>query len=66
MANTDIKRAAAGAGVRLWQIAEELGMRDCNFSRRMRHELSVAEKEKILEIINMLSVDSEGGDTNDD
>jgi hypothetical protein len=53
--NTDIRRAAAGAGVNLWQIADSLGMTDGNFSRKLRKELPQAEKEKIFSIIEELS-----------
>lgn len=55
MANADIKLAAAGAGVRLWQIADELGMMDCNLSRKLRHELTAEEKEAIYAVIRRLS-----------
>lgn len=55
MCNQDIKRTAAGAGVRLWQIADKLGVADCNFSRKLRHELPDEEKEKIFSIIAELS-----------
>lgn len=47
MFNQDIRRMAAGNGVRLWQIAEALGIADCSLSRKMRKELSQNEKEKI-------------------
>lgn len=53
--NSDVKRIAAGAGVRLWQIAAELGITDSTFSRRLRKEFSAAEKERILRIIERLS-----------
>ena len=33
--NADIRRAAASAGVKLWQIAEGLGVNDGNFSLRL-------------------------------
>ena len=59
MANRDVKLAAAGAGVRMWQIADELGILDSNFSRKLRHELSQEEKKRIFEIIDKLS----GGET---
>lgn len=62
MANRDLKLAAAGAGVRMWQIADELGMLDSSLSRKLRHELSHEEKAEILEIINKLS----GGETIED
>lgn len=55
MSNQDIRRTAAGAGVRLWQIAEELGIADCSLSRKLRKELSPEEKEKIFSIIQRLS-----------
>lgn len=62
MANRDLKLAAAGAGVRMWQIADELGMLDSSLSRKLRHELPHEEKAEILEIINKLS----GGETIED
>ena len=43
------------AGVKLWQIAEALGISEVTFSRRLRRELSVDEKEKIRAIITELS-----------
>lgn len=55
MKNNDIRKAAKVAGVFLWQIAEELGMTDGNFSRRLRKELPAAEKEKIFAIIERLA-----------
>ena len=55
MSNQDIRRTAAGAGVKLWQIAEALGIAECNFSRKLRHELPEDEKEKIRSIIQELS-----------
>lgn len=55
MANTDIRRKAAGAGVKLWQVADELGIADCSLSRKLRKELSADEKEKIFEIIEKIS-----------
>lgn len=55
MRNSDIRQEIKSAGLRLWQIAEALGMQDSNFSRRLRHELSEAEKAKIRKIIAELS-----------
>lgn len=53
--NQDVKRKAAGAGVRLWQIADALGIADCSLSRKLRKELPQEEKEKIFSIIEQLS-----------
>lgn len=55
MFNQDIRRMAAGNGVRLWQIAEALGMADCSLSRKLRKELPAEEKAKIFEVIEQLS-----------
>lgn len=55
MANKDIRRDAAVNGVRLWQIADALGITDANFSRKLRKELSKEDKEQIFEIIEQLS-----------
>lgn len=54
MANEDIRRAAGGAGVKLWQIAEELGISDCSFSRRLRKELSQEKKQEVFSVIERL------------
>ena len=55
MSNQDVRRAAAGAGVKLWQIAEALGIADCSLSRKLRRELPDEEKKKIFSIIRDLS-----------
>ena len=55
MRNQDVRLAAESAGVRLWEIAEALGIADCNLSRRRRRELPQTEKEKIFGIIEQLS-----------
>lgn len=39
MHNVDIRQAAKAAGIRLYQIAAEIGLNDGNFSRRLRREL---------------------------
>ena len=54
MENHDIRKAAAGAGVKLWQIADALGIADCSLSRKLRKELPPDEKAKILSIIKNL------------
>ena len=57
MKKIDIRRAAAGSGVRLWQIADALGMTDGNFSRKLRKEFSQEEKQMILEIIERITME---------
>ena len=57
--NTDIRSEIKSAGLYLWQIADELGINDGNFSRKLRHELSDEEKERIRMIIVELSAQRE-------
>ena len=55
MYNVDVRRTAAGNGVRLWQIADALGISDCSLSRKLRKELSAEEKAAAFAIIRNLS-----------
>ena len=55
MNNKDIRNAAGGYGIRLWQVAEALGMNESAFSRKLRKELPQEEKEKILIVIEKLA-----------
>lgn len=59
-ANMEIRTAAKLAGVRLWQVAERVGVNDGNFSRKLRRELPPDEREKILTIINELAAERAG------
>ena len=61
MHNQAIREEARSCGVKLWQIAERLGINDGNFSRKLRRELPAEEQERILEIISELS----GGEHNE-
>ena len=51
MSNLDIRTKAIEAGVKLWQVAEKLGISDSSLSRKLRKELSDEEKAKIKDII---------------
>lgn len=57
MQNKEIRALASTAGIRLWQIAEQIGINDGNFSRRLRHELSSSEREHVLMIIKELAAE---------
>lgn len=59
MKNQDIRNEVKAAGLKLWQIAEELGMYDWAFSRLLRHELSEEKKAEIRSIISKLQKESE-------
>ncbi len=54
MTNQTIRQAARASGVRLWRIAEALGVTDSTLSRKLRRELSPEETAHILGIIDSL------------
>ena len=49
--NQTIRRTAAAAGVRLWQIADRMGYSECYFSRLLRKELPADKQAEALRII---------------
>lgn len=53
--NEEIRRAIGANGLKQWQIANALGIREENFSRKLRAELCAEEKQKILLIIESLA-----------
>ena len=55
MANKEIREKAKTSGVRLWQIAEKLGISEPTMTRKLRHELPEADKQIILALIDELS-----------
>lgn len=55
MCNKEIRDYARIKDVKLWKIAEKLNMRDSNFSRLLRHELTEDKKQEIHKIIDELS-----------
>lgn len=60
MSNKEIRNAAGGHGLKLWQVAEAIGMNESAFSRKMRKELPQAEKEKILSVIDQMVKENVG------
>ena len=56
MNNTDIRAEVQEAGLKLWEVADALGIKsDSSFSRKLRRELSMDEKKKIRKVIMRLS-----------
>ena len=53
--NATIRNEAKRRNVRLWQIAEALGVQESFFSKKLRKELPQDEQEKILIIIDNLA-----------
>lgn len=61
MENLILRDAAKAKGVKLWQIAERVGIAEATFSRKLRHDLPVQEQQKILSIIDELTQAGKGG-----
>lgn len=55
MHNKTIRQLAKEKNVKLWQIADALGINDGNLSRKLRKELPQEEQKKIISIINELA-----------
>ena len=53
--NQKIRAEAKEYRVKLWQIAEKLGVNDGNFSRKLRRELPEQEQSRIIEIIHSIA-----------
>ena len=50
--NFEIKQYAKQNHVKLWQLAERLGINDGNLSRRLRREFTEDEKARVKAIID--------------
>ena len=57
--NNDIRAYAKLKGVRLWMVAERMGISDNTLSRLLRDELDAEEKAKMLGLIDGLSDESD-------
>ena len=57
MRNLDVRNMISDSSLKYWEIAEKLGVTDSTFSRKLRKEFSEKEKDKIIEIINELSLE---------
>lgn len=55
MCNTDIRNAAKDSGIRLWQVADEVGLNESVLSRKLRRELPDEEKAQLLDAISRLA-----------
>lgn len=53
-ANKDIREEIEKARLYHWEVAQEMGIMDTNFSRMMRTELSEAKKIEILKAIKRI------------
>ena len=58
--NNDIKNLIKDKGIYMWEVASKIGCNDGNFSRKLRKELSIEDKKKIIDAINEI-VNEKGG-----
>lgn len=54
MTGAEVREMILAAGLRLWQVADRLGMSDNSFSRRLRFDFKEAEVEQVKQIIDEL------------
>ena len=59
-ANMNLRKRAKSARVPLWAIGDVLGFSEATMTRRLRHELSAEEQEKVFTIIEQLKMEREG------
>lgn len=55
VANEAIREHARIKDVKMWQIAESLGIGDTTLCRRMRHEIPEDRKQEILDAIDRIA-----------
>ena len=50
----EIKNLIKNNNIKLWQVAKQLGMRDCEFSRRLREDFNESDTEKVKNAIEVI------------
>lgn len=59
MTGSEIKSMILSSGLKLWQVAQALGLNDGNFSRRLRKPFNDSEVARIKDIIAELSAQND-------
>lgn len=57
--NAFVRSAMAEAGIRHWQLANQLGVSRVTLQDRLRYELTKEERQKIIEAITVLRLGKE-------
>ncbi len=55
MTGKEIKNTILSSGFKLWQVADELGISDCTFSKKLRYDFSEEDTQKVIDAISKLS-----------
>ncbi|MBR4577367.1 MAG: hypothetical protein IKO25_09195 [Clostridia bacterium] len=61
MANQKIRDQLQKAKLHQWQLADALGVHEAVLCRKLRHELSTDETEKIIGVIKRVSEEKQNG-----
>jgi hypothetical protein len=56
LCNQDLRQHAKAKKVRLWEVADKLGISEPTMTRKLRHELYADEKILILSIIDQIAL----------
>lgn len=59
-ANKRLKLLIKSKNIKLWQVADKLGLCDSNFSRMLRYELTEEQLKKINKAITELEAENNG------
>ena len=62
--NTKVREHAQRKRVRLWQVAERMGIHDSMLSKKLRHELPAKDTEAIIKIIDEIAGETMKEDEN--
>lgn len=54
MSGTEIKAKIIAAGLKVYQVAAEIGITDSSFSRKLRGTFNESDTQKVLNAINKL------------
>lgn len=59
--NIDVRQRVKSAGMKLWQVADALGVSEPTMTRKLRHELDQEEKAQIFRIIDQIAKEENHG-----
>jgi hypothetical protein len=59
--NETIRECAEKNGVKLWEIAEQFGVTDTTFSKKMRHEFTPEENKRAMQAIKQIAAKKKAG-----
>lgn len=65
MNKRELRKLIAAAGIKQWELAEELGIREEALSRKLRHELSLEDEAAVKNAVKEISRRMEQTDAED-